>query len=160
MNYHNPALQAEAVLLNCWDGHLPVDAVAVAESLGVSVFKSTDLSYSCLLQVGDKGATELILNGFDPLQRRRFAIAHALWYFVQGRLTKSNRAIHITSREFSAKVTDKDSMHANEFAVSLLIPKPGLELAVSSGYNTVQKLSRLFVVSEVAVKRRMQQLGI
>ncbi|WP_374490312.1 ImmA/IrrE family metallo-endopeptidase [Zoogloea sp.] len=156
---HN-LMSAQEVLEAHWDGDVPVRPIAIAQAMGIQVFKSIDLGCSGQISVLDGGEVELIFNDGEPLVRKRFTVAHEIGHFALGHLSESTRLFRDEVAAFSSKVRDPKEVQANRFAAQLLMPADALRLAIQQGGKTISQLAEMFRVSEVAMKFRLINLGM
>lgn len=89
----------------------------------------------------------------------RFAMAHALGKVEVAKAHNVTGDFAVTAKCFLPGCSLPD-MAANKFALELLIPERMVHFAVQKGHTTVEALSSFFGVSEVALAKRLGQLGI
>jgi Zn-dependent peptidase ImmA (M78 family) len=64
-----------------------------------------------------------------------------------------------TSSNFSSAVYDPRETAANKFAAALLMPAFAVKALVKDGHTDLEDLAEMFVVSSVAMKYRLKNLG-
>lgn len=153
--FGSPSFAAKAMLSQYWDGRLPVDPIAIAHRIGLTVRQLPDLSpYS-----GWFNAEAHVIE-YQPTEarvRQRFTVAHELGHYALGHGTRARD----TAMQFSSGTSDPAERAANQFAAELLMPADAVHSIVSSGqFRTVDELARVFDVSKVAMSYRMTNLGI
>lgn len=116
------------ILLNYWNGKLPVDIFSIAQNLNVAPNYDKD----------------------DPIHRIRFTIAHQLIHYLYQDKHCSN--CHLVQNAFSSRNRDYYESRANKLAVELLVPSDALRIAITGkGISSIEELSQLFNVSEAAI---------
>lgn len=161
--YANIALQAEKVLREKNITSLPVDPMALAQSLGITVMAkpaSVPGVSGMLLKVGDAFgiayATHIDNSGF-----KRFTVAHELGHFflpghVDAVLGVNN--IHESRAGFTSR--DRYEREADHFAAALLMPRQPFSDAMrraGDGLSAVEKLRELCDTSLTATAIRYVQ---
>lgn len=149
---------AKEFLDKYWDGHLPIDAAAIAKKAGIAVIMDPSLVKEGLSGrfAVENGAPAIRCNPSDVLVRRRFTIAHELGHFALGH----GAAYRDPAAHFSAKTFEPDEAAANHFAAQLLMPAELVKTVIKEqGSPTVESLSKRFGVSPMAMKYRLTNLG-
>lgn len=151
---------AKEVLNTLWDGQLPVRPEVIATSMGMRVFGRPDFDVSGMVELTNQGPV-ITFNSSDAAVRRRFTIAHEVGHYALGHL----RAGHIKFRDpashFSSSTNSVEEREANRFAAELLMPENTLKYAVErKGFRSIDDLASLFGVSQVAMKYRLENLGM
>jgi Zn-dependent peptidase ImmA (M78 family) len=149
-----------ASLLNAhWDGRLPVDVVAIAKSMGISVEPSLAMDESGVIENTVMG-TLIQYSASESPVRQRFTIAHEIGHYALGHLNAAGKKYRDTPENFSSGAAPEERQ-ANAFAAKLLMPEKVVKFAVNEkGFNTLKSLAKLFNVSEVAMKYRLVNLGL
>lgn len=145
-----------------WDGTLPVDVVAIARRMGAQVFSSNGLGNLSGKVALVNGTPHIYCNGADPTVRQRFTIAHEIGHLALGHVSDA-QAQHREdpASNFSAGPLPPIEREANAFAAELLMPHKVLAFAINTeGIHDVARLARMFDVSQVAMKFRLQNLGL
>ncbi len=158
-------LQASRVLAPLGVGEPPVNAIAVANGLGIEVRAvrwSDDALRGRTIVRG--GAPIIEVNADDPPNRRRFTIAHEVGHAVLHLLNKSHETISDTARELYRLSsiepgTDPREIEANQFAAALLMPEDMVRRYHATEKDTYQ-LARVFNVSEDALAYRLKNLNL
>jgi Zn-dependent peptidase ImmA (M78 family) len=150
---------AEEVLFRHWIPRtLPVQPVPIARALGISVFSAQLGDDAWGMLVGSGAGVDMYLDKDQPPTRFRFSCAHEIGHFVdRGADVRPDQAF-IDSRSDSGKGR-ADEIYANEFAGSLLIPKPELVAAIRAGEGNWDLADR-FAVSVNAISYRRHLLGV
>jgi Zn-dependent peptidase ImmA (M78 family) len=147
------------VLTGHWNGNLPVDPVAIAKKLGVSVNPVCDSAYSGKAYL-ERGIRIIEYNGADPVLRQRFAIAHALGHHLLTH-TDETHSFDDDPSKFSLHVASHQEAEANQFAAELLMPEMAVEhLIFKKNITSLDELAKLFSVSTVAIQYRLKMLGL
>ncbi|MBQ7608231.1 MAG: ImmA/IrrE family metallo-endopeptidase [Desulfovibrionaceae bacterium] len=144
-----PVDAANNVLGQFWDLTLPVDPIAIAGKMGITVYYSDDLGD--LSGFYDEEEKEILVHPHESSQHQRFSIAHELGHSVLGHGT-STRKRHAPS--------DFKERSANIFAESLLMPAIAVSTLVEQRKMTFDELCRAFDVSEQAMGIRLTELGL
>lgn len=144
----------------------PVNPIAVAKALGYSVywnrFEDRRIHGSVTF---DKGKARIDVDERDPLNRRRFTIAHEIGHAVNHMLSDGFASMSdgvsagLYRTEFSEHDHPVVEIEANDFAGSLLMPA---EWFTRSWEKTrdVSALAQEFRVSKKAVEVRLKKLGL
>jgi len=149
-----PEMKAESVLRESWNGTVPVDPVAIAYSMGVRVFEDPAYQTSGTLRQ-DNGVWSIHINPQQPLERKRFTVAHELGHLLLGHGPR-NREMETNYNIYNFDPVERD---ANAFAAALLMPRDAVQHFVSNGYDLFS-LAVQFSVSTQAMSIRLERLGI
>lgn len=158
---------AEKALKKHWDGVLPVNPVAIAESLGIDVQFATFSDELSGAIVAEDGDIKILLSDDDSLSRQIFTCAHELGHFFERREAKDNDysfsdltpapVAGDTFEEGRGGAWDLHEFYADEFAANLLMPAdkfvPLFRQEVGVG-----TLADIFAVSRAAVQSRIRRL--
>lgn len=143
-------------------GGCEIDVEAIARKLNINVVRDElPDSISGVFVVKDKKLALCVNSSHSPT-RKRFTIAHEIGHY----LLHSNETLHFdknpTENEifFRSDVSSLAEVEANHFAAELLMPKDLVELTISKGVSTIDKLAGLFNVSESAMHYRLVNLGL
>lgn len=150
-----PIITASQVLDRHWNNSMPVNPIAIANSLGVKVYKMKpdDIAGEFLFV---KGVPSIIYRLSGNMARDRFTIAHELGHFC---LAHGPRHRDIEGNLYQTS-HDPIERAANKFAAQLLMPEKVVEFAVKiSELSTVREMADYFQVSYQAMRIRLQQLG-
>lgn len=149
---------AARLLKNVWDGQIPVDPVAIAETYGIrvdDVFFKSDIAGALVKQPGRDPS--IMLNARDSPNRKRFTCAHELGHFVR-RSDQPDQYEYVDMRNsLSAEGFDEEEIYANEFAASLLMPEDEVRKLQAEGLTDVDMAPR-FGVSRDAMAFRIKNL--
>jgi hypothetical protein len=132
---------------------LPVPVESIAEDLlGLAIEVRDDLTVSGMLLPAER---RILVRSDEPLERRRFTIAHELGHWICQCLEGEMRPVYCRAAEIGvdpeAKALERE---ANIFAANLLMPEPslhGIELDTAPA---------LFGVSDEAMAWRLFNLGL
>lgn len=139
-------------------GVLPVDPVAVARSLGLSVF-SAELGEDVFgMLVGNGGGADIYLDRDQPPRRFRFSCAHEIGHYVLRAGDINAESAFVDRRSDGGRGT-ADEIYANEFAGFLLMPESELRDAVARGLGDYDLAAR-FGVSLDAIRYRRSIVGV
>lgn len=87
------------------------------------------------------------LNGNEPMVRQRFSLAHELNHILEAPYLRY-------------AVEDDAELVADHFAAALLMPRSWVKQLWSGGEQNSRALARIFDVSEGAMSRRLDVLGL
>lgn len=154
---NNTQKQADHLLLEHWDGSLPVNPVYIANALGITVLKSTEQTEPVQTQF-TQGRYEITIQEQAPKTQHRFYIAHAIGHIVLNHLSEKRPQILDNKLSFQSHAPSEE-MNANEFALALLIP----ERLVSTWFKKMirtdlAEAAAMFDVAEAALYQRLIQL--
>lgn len=148
---------------------IPVNPEAIAEKLGLSLkyeYFQDDLSGVLMRR---NGRAIIAVNANDPVSRRRFTIAHELGHYVlehQGDVFVDRTILRRDAR--SSNAVDRQEIEANAFAAALLMPEEQvirhanriLDMGHLDPQDIPNRLAKMFLVSEQAMRYRMTGLGL
>ena len=148
---------------------IPVDPVALAEELGISVYLTDfdDPQIVGLIHRVDDG-WEILLDDEGPPARALFTAAHELGHYAlhlgdggSGGFTDTDAQLYRMNDAGTGRDHRERGMEiqANMFAAALLMPEPEVRAAWASE-RSVQKLAKRFHVSRLAMRYRVDQLGL
>lgn len=141
----------------------PVDVVAAAKAIGVSVFFDVlPDGISGKIQRDERGKYYIVANRSEPEVRQRFTIAHELGHYIYHRALIGDGVSDTPAyRAPDTSVYDKTPLEpfhetqANQFAANLLMPRNLIRKAeVDHPDIKVHELAKLFKVSEDAMRIR------
>ena len=156
-------MNAQIYLDQYWsNGSIPIDPFQIAQRIGIRLeLLPLDIpdSFSGEYKPSSQGITPLIrYNRTHSLVRQRFTVAHELGHHALGHglsYRDDSRA------SFSTQNHDPAEASANRFAAELLMPHAGIEYAMTKLWPmTIENLAQAFQVSEVAMKFRLENLGV
>lgn len=150
----SPSEVAKAILAAKWDGELPVDPIAIANSLGLKVYFSGEVESGGgeLQKVNGQPAVFVCAN--DSPVRQRFTIFHELGHYVLGHYDGS-KTLH---RKYGISFDNRE-LEADAFAAEMLMPESSLRAHVRNGCSFGELLNT-FQASTPAMDRRLKSLGI
>jgi IrrE N-terminal-like domain len=141
---------------------LPVDPFGIAMDLGISVLRDDDLPPEVpgvLRKAAGFEDPEIVLNGSDVRERRRFTCAHVLGHYSRNVELRRDEAWELVEgRGFLTEpIGDAEESYATEFASELLMPRAVLrELGEKS---SVVSLAGLFGVTGDVMSFRLDSVG-
>jgi Zn-dependent peptidase ImmA (M78 family) len=128
-----------------------VDLGTLARLLGVEVTVIPDLAISGMAEFVD-GQWLILLRGSDHFTRQRFALARELWHVLaEGHIRF--RADEHTARRWTQQCRE-------HFAACLLMPAGWVYKAWARGLREPRYLAGHFLVSRIAMTRRLQHLHL
>ena len=101
------------------------------------------------------GRWVILLNGADALVRQRFSLAHELKHVIDHQAIK---VLYPGAGHMNAH--DRAEQICEYFAGCLLVPRPWLKRAWTSGLQDIGKLAAHFGVSRQAMQVRLLQTGL
>ncbi|MEQ1739763.1 MAG: ImmA/IrrE family metallo-endopeptidase [Methyloglobulus sp.] len=154
-----PISKAQEILARYWDGKLPIDPIDFANKMGITVKPIESCEYSGkAYQENGLGFIEYDWTEF-PL-RQRFTIAHELGHIVLGH-TDNGHQFRDEVSKFNFNITIPEETQAIKFAAELLAPEIAIKHFVfKDKISSIEELSKLFLVSTVAMKYRLTNLGL
>lgn len=147
-------MDAAYVLNKYWDSRIPVNPFIIAQRMGLRVLPLTGSMHGRC----ESDSRIIAYNVSLSETAQRFTVAHEFGHYVTGH---GLDYVDNDKRNFSTTCDDPAERVANFFAVELLIPKIVVEYIYSKEkVITIESLATRFKVSEVAMKYRLQWLGI
>lgn len=122
----------------------------------VRIDRSFDLRSSGL-SAWDGSHWQILVNGDDAGVRQRFTIAHELKHILDHQFMAHDHAYRPATARTVEETTEAVCDH---FAGCLLMPRPWLKSAITSGIQDIASLARVFGVSRQAMKMRLDQTGL
>ena len=151
---------ANDLLTNHWSGRgLPVDPAEIARAAGIQVkpFAPSDYATASGWYRQESTGPAIYFNPTEVEVRRRFTIAHELGHHALGHGPRPRDS----AAEFNLLNYDPMESSANRFAAELLMPSSWVRREVEGrGTASLSALASQFAVSEVAMKIRLQTLGL
>jgi hypothetical protein len=137
----------------------PVNVIALASDLGVTVWESDKLGPSIsgkLFKDPANGGTSgwsILVRATDPLFRKRFTAAHEIAHFV---LHRKEIGEGIQDDEFyRSSLSNAQEAEANSLAADILMPWNLLNELTAQGIKELDALSARLEVSQAALKIRL-----
>ncbi|MCY4326154.1 MAG: ImmA/IrrE family metallo-endopeptidase [Rhodobacteraceae bacterium] len=135
----------------------PVPVVALANDLGLRVFKSGTRAWSDnvsgLIKRTSGDGFEIYVNGDHQFHRRRFTIAHEIAHFV---LHKDKIGDELTDDAlYRSGLSNEIEREANSFAAKILMPPHLINDKIQDGVNNIYDLATIFKVSPSAMSLRL-----
>lgn len=136
---------------------LPVSTVAIANALGLKVYRvpdwPADLSGMIRRNDDNEGGFDIFVNAEHPPRRRRFTIAHEIAHAV---LHPHLIGDGITDDALlRSGLSNAVEAQANRLAADILMPRDKLNEFLAKGNSDVRALARQFDVSEQAMAIRL-----
>lgn len=143
--------QAETLVRECGFDQPPVDLRKIADGLGIELIEMTLPNWFFGVLVNLKGEFYIALNKGMPEHRKNFTIAHEI----------AHHQLHGTELAYM-KNCKRDYFHreADVFAAELCMPTFLVKDEARKWCNDYRWLAQEFAVSETAMVRKMQELGI
>ncbi|MEG0868728.1 MAG: ImmA/IrrE family metallo-endopeptidase [Hafnia sp.] len=157
-----------------WDGHLPVNAARIAnrglvirtEANGEK--KKLEIKVQAMPDANDQASSRVYFdatqdhfvcqyNDNEIFYRANFGLAHALGHVFLGHV--KDPLVIKESHTFNPDSQDSEHRAAIDFALELLLPEKYLRKLYGAARN-VQELSEAFGVSNAAMIKRINYLGI
>lgn len=154
-------LTPDEVLSRYWErGKLPINLKVIAQKAGLHLIegdKSTLGDVSGWYKPASEGRPDTIeVNMSEPPNRIRFTLAHELGHHFLGH----KESPRDTTKQFNIYNWDPLESAANKYAAELLMPAAYVKAAVvNKSITSLNELARIFGVSTVAMKIRLQTLG-
>ncbi|NPA50955.1 MAG: ImmA/IrrE family metallo-endopeptidase [Epsilonproteobacteria bacterium] len=100
-------------------------------------------------------------NSNHPINRIRFTIAHELAHFLLGHLNEEKKFFRDTTENFNTNSHLPKEIEANKMAAKILMPEDKIKyLIFEKNITSIKELAKIMKVSEVAMKYRLQNLGL
>lgn len=148
----------------------PVNLPALISQLGIDYIVSP-------LESGVSGAIEYEPNGFrifvnsnESQQRQRFTAAHELGHYLlhrdllraEGKLNRHSDRLFGDNAQLNpvAPFSPQHEIQANKYAAQILMPKSAIESTYNHGSDNFAELAKTFSVSPLAMKIRLNNLGL
>ncbi len=154
INTMSPSEAAKDLLAAKWDGTLPVNPVAIANSLGLKVFVSKKIPPGEGRLCRVDGELGILVCEYDSNVRKRFTAFHEIGHYVLGHYQEGTTLHRKNGISYDPRERD-----ANAFAAEMLMPESSLRACVNKGYS-FNKLINTFQASTPAMDRRLKVLGI
>lgn len=129
----------------------PVDVRKIADGLGIEIIEMTLPSWFFGVLVNLKGDFYIALNKGMPEHRKNFTLAHEI----------AHHQLHGDELAYM-KNCKRDYFHreADVFAAELCMPTFLVKDEARKWYNDYRWLAKEFAVSETAMVRKLQEVGI
>jgi Zn-dependent peptidase ImmA (M78 family) len=139
----------------------PVDVEAIARDLGIKIYReSLEPGVYGKLARDPRSASgySIYVNSSDSRLRQRFTIAHEIAHFVLHRDLVDSE---IVDRQlYRSHLGNKYESQANRFAAGLIMPSELVAEAFQKLSRDPAVLARKFQVSTVAMRIRLESLGL
>jgi len=143
--------QADELLLDSGVSEPPVDVVAIAKKLGIEIMELSLPSWFFGVLMRVEGDPYIVLNKAMPEHRKRFTLGHEIAHY------------RLHGEQFAyMKNCKRDYFHreADVFAAELCMPTYLVRQEAKRWFNDYHYLAQIFGVSETAMVRRLQELGL
>jgi Zn-dependent peptidase ImmA (M78 family) len=147
-----------------WDWKLPVNPVAIAEAMAVTVQSDPELGPACGCFDFRDGVPTIRTNPDNPALLQRFTVAHQLGHYalLHGRRYINNfefgKQFVDTKKEFSVSENDFYEQQANIFALELLMPGVAINLLIMKrNMCATSELSDAFCVSDSMMRWKLKR---
>jgi Zn-dependent peptidase ImmA (M78 family) len=147
-----------------WDWQLPVNPVAIAKAMDVTVQRDPKLGSACGCFDFRDGAPTIRINPDNSALLQRFTVAHQLGHYA---LLHGRRYINTfefgkqfvdTKKEFSASEIGFYEKQANIFALELLMPGVAINLLIMRrNMCATSELSDAFWVTESMMRWKLKR---
>ena len=143
--------QAEALIKEFGFGQPPVDLRGIAKGLNIEIVEMTLPSWFFGVLVNLEDDFYIALNKGMPDHRKNFTLAHEI----------AHHQLHGNELAYM-KNCKRDYFHreADVYAAELCMPTFMVKDEARKWFNDYRWLARQFAVSETAMVRRLQELGI
>lgn len=154
---------AEAEVVRRYSAEVPVRLGALAEELGLQIFRSPlppNISGMIKPSEGRPGQYEIRVNKYEVAERQRFTLAHEIAHFL---LHKNDiRAGVIDNIMYRSQLTSRKEAEANRLAADMIMPRDAVrrELAQRGGVATEDVAIQLAAVFRVSLPAMKIRLGI
>ncbi|MDD0856707.1 ImmA/IrrE family metallo-endopeptidase [Arthrobacter alpinus] len=149
-------IAAARTLKDYWDGSLPVDPVAIAESMGISVeFSRLKPGISGAIIVED-GDARILLDESENYGRQMFTCAHEIGHYVE-RMANGDHEYSFVERR--TQKYDLHEFYADEFAGNLLMPASNFT-STWKKMKSDNLMAANFGVTPAAAKKRREKLAL
>lgn len=154
-------MQTAAQVLDAhWDGNVPVNPIKIAAAMGIRVRVDDLMGESGTIELTDDGPL-IFYKGTEIQERRRFTVAHEIGHFALGHLKPGATKCRDFTSNFSSHSVNLEEREANSFAAQLLMPAKVVKFMVTeNGITNFQVLAEKFGVSQVAMKYRLNNMGL
>lgn len=156
------AVRARLETVSSSDGHLtvPVDPEKIAEQLDLEVMLTPLESKvgGFILKKNGK-AVRIYVNANDPLERRKFTLAHEIGHYWLHRDDDGEFGYVEYRDELSTRGTDPVERWANSFAAELIMPARYIRMAWARG-DSLDSIQKQLGVSDAAFGHRLVNLGL
>lgn len=143
--------KADELVRKCGFASPPVDVRGAADTLGLEIVELSLPSWFFGVLMRVEGDPYIVINKMMPDHRKNFTIGHEI-------------AHHILHKDdlCHMKNSKRSYFHreADIFAAELCMPSEMVRLEAKKWFNDYRYLAGLFGVSEIAMVRKMQELGL
>jgi Zn-dependent peptidase ImmA (M78 family) len=135
----------------------PVDVMGIAEALGIHVWEDDINPYSGKItrdpKNGGFSGYSIIVNAVEPINRKRFTIAHEIAHFILHADEVLDGGIEETL--YRGGLSDKKEAEANKLAADILMPLSLIETLIAQGKTSIEELAEALEVSKTAIGIRL-----
>ncbi len=135
----------------------PVDVMAIANSLGLTVWEDDIQPLSGKLfrdpLNGGGSGFSIVVNERESSERKRFTIAHEIAHFILHKDDLNENSIEETL--YRGGLSGPKEVEANKLAAEILMPYSLIERLIKSGIHSLDGLAEALGVSKTAVAIRL-----
>ena len=150
--------EAEAIIRN-YQHRAPVDVMAIARDLGISVWTSFDLPHGVSGKLfrdprhGGQSGYSIVVNSSDAPVRQRFTAAHEIAHFILHRDQFGSELVD--DAMYRSGLSNAQEAQANRMAADILMPVPLMSELAKNGICSSERLAHVLQVSNQAIKIRL-----
>ncbi|MCI0393110.1 MAG: ImmA/IrrE family metallo-endopeptidase [Acidobacteria bacterium] len=166
-------LKADELYERMGNKSLPVDVYNIAKRLGLKITETKLGGEISGMLISRAGSNYIFVEVDDHPHRKRFSVGHEIAHFYLGHQSQHgehviiDRGYSISKRDGKASTgQNQKEIEANQFAATLLMPSKLLREKVKEVRGLplhdyqVEKLAKIFYVSEQAMMHRLSNLGL
>jgi Zn-dependent peptidase ImmA (M78 family) len=113
------------------------------------------------IEKDNNGKVTIYYNPNHHENRRRFTIAHELGHYILGHLNENQKLYRDFTNDFQTNTYNPKEVEANKIAARILMPEDKIRFLIfEKGITSIKKLAKIMKVSEVAMKYRLQNIGL
>ena len=144
-----------------------IDIIELANSLGIKVFSTEEISVPSVIAFNKKDSCyEIYVNAKEKNTRKRFSIAHEIAHFIQHK----DKIIEygVVGRQNTSSLSNSEERDADRLAAEILMPSECvIEFLNNEKINKdskidldiIKKIANEFEVSVLSVIMRLRELG-
>ncbi|KCZ57589.1 ImmA/IrrE family metallo-endopeptidase [Hyphomonas chukchiensis] len=156
----------ERQIVNDFTSEIPVKLGAMADALGVSSVKLTNLPTGVSGQItSEDGGFHIRINRNEARERQRFTLAHEMAHFLLHRSVIENSPGGITDNVlYRSGAPERIEFEANRLAADLVMPACIVEKVLKDRFKgivaeaTIESMAASFQVSKSAMEIRLSNL--
>ncbi len=142
-----------------YQNNAPVDVVMIAQEIGIRVWEMHHLPNGVSGQIwkdpmnGGTSGFSIGVRATEPLERKRFTIAHELAHYILHRSRLDGGLFEDVM--YRSSLSSREETQANQMAADILMPFKLISKLVDEGERTLEGLARRLEVSLPALKIRL-----